>query len=970
MKRKSFIGIVLLALVLLSSTLYAQNFKKKTYKNDPMNVIHYTLDNGLQVYLSVNKDVPKIQTYIAVRVGSKNDPQESTGLSHYLEHLMFKGTTHFGTVDWNKEKVYLDQIEKLYEVYNKTTDENERKAIYKQIDSVSYLASKYAIPNEYDKMMSLIGSQNTNAFTSNDMTVYQEEIPSNELERWLLIEADRFTEPVFRLFHTELESVYEEKNMTMANDSRSVMEKLNYGLYPTHPYGTQTTIGKAEHLKNPSLQNIKHHFDSYYVPNNYCIALSGDFEPEQAIKLINKYFGSIPAKTVPEFKCDKLKPITSVQVQEVVGLEAEMLRIGFRLNGGNGSKDVMLATLIDLILSNGKSGLIDENMNLKQKAMYAASSVYSLNDYASFLLFGKPKQGQTLEELKDILLEQIDIVKKGEWDESLLAAAINNFKLERMKELESNSSRAMKMIEAYLAHQDWQDVIDELDKLSQITKKEIVDYANEIFKDNNYVVVYKRQGEKQDTKKIDKPEITPVFINRDVESAFLAKIKDMKVKPIEPVFVNYDKDMKKAKLINGSELLYVQNKQNGRFELEFRYDYGYRYAKNASLVNSFLKQLESEHRSVNQINREMYDIACTYNISLGSEYSTIRVSGLSENMDKAIAIVEDIINYPKLSEQSVENNKLNILKSRKDNKSQQNTILSNLTSYATYGKENALKYVVSDEDIKAINAEEILTMLNMMTSQHQTILYYGDKTLSDVQKTIEQNHKFRQNKMLLRKEPVADALPITDNQVFFVHYDAKQSLCRTISYPNLIYDKENPITDLYNEYFGGGMNSIVFQEIREKRSLAYSSYAYFSTPSEINNHYTNISHIATQNDKLIDALDAFYGLFDDMPQSQQAFEIAKQSLVSQMRTSRITKTAIMSSYLNDKKKNRPSDWRQQKYKALQSMTLDDVVNFNKNYIKNQKRTVVVLGNENEVDFKTLQKFGQIKQLSLEEVFGY
>ena len=208
MKRNILTTLLLAACCLLTFSSFAQNYHKETYQNDPMNVIHYTLDNGLQVFMSVNKDVPRIQTYIAVRVGSKNDPSESTGLSHYLEHLMFKGTNHFGTLDWAKEQEQLKKIEALYEVYNHTTDPAQRKAIYHQIDSVSYEASKYAIPNEYDKMMSMIGAQGTNAFTSNDMTVYQEDIPSNELERWLMIEGERFANPVFRLFHTELEAVY------------------------------------------------------------------------------------------------------------------------------------------------------------------------------------------------------------------------------------------------------------------------------------------------------------------------------------------------------------------------------------------------------------------------------------------------------------------------------------------------------------------------------------------------------------------------------------------------------------------------------------------------------------------------------------------------------------------------------------------------------------------------------------------
>ncbi|MBQ9254287.1 MAG: insulinase family protein [Bacteroidales bacterium] len=971
MRKINIKSILLIALVILATTLNAQNFKKKTYKNDPMNVIHYTLNNGLEVFLSVNKDVPRIQTYIAVRVGSKNDPAESTGLSHYLEHLMFKGTTSFGTLDWNKEQKYIKEIEKLYEVYNHTTDQNKRTEIYHQIDSVSYLASQYAIPNEYDKMMSLMGAEGTNAFTSNDMTVYQENIPSNELERWLKVEGDRFADPVFRLFHTELEAVYEEKNMGMANDGRKVYEALNLALYPTHPYGTQTTIGTIEHLKNPSLDNIKKHFNNYYVPNNYCIALSGDFDPEEAIKLINKYFGKIPAKAVPEFKFEKEKPITEVKKVDVWGLEAENIRIGFRIDAGNGSRDVLLASLMDRILSNGSCGLIDENINQKQLAMYAGSGVSALNDYSAFLLVGMPKQGQTLDEVKDLLLQQIDIFKSGNWDESLLTAAINNIKLDEMKGLESNENRAMSMISAYLAHQDWQDAVNETEEMSKITKQELIDFAKRIFKNNNYVVIYKRQGEPKEVTKVEKPAITPVVMNRDVESKFLTEVKNMKVNEIEPVFVNYDKDMQKTKLKNGTEILYVENKQNGRFQLVFRYDFGYRYSKMASVVNSATDYLESTNRSLAQIKREMYDIACDYNISMGgSEYCNISIEGLTENMEKALAIVEDIINNPQISKEAVENAKLNLLKSRQDSKSRQNTIFQKLVSYANFGQD-ALKFTATNEEINSLTDGEVLRVFNLMCKQPQTILFYGNKKLKDVAKLIEKSHKISMNKMALNKDSEPDYLPTTDNKVMFVNYDAKQSLCRQLNRADITYSAElEPKVDMYNEYFGGSMNSIVFQEIREKRSLAYSAAAYFISPSSKDKHYLNMSHIGTQNDKLIDALNAFTDLLDNMPVSEQNFEIAKQSLISGYRTSRISKMGIINSYLQDKKMERSADWREKEYKAIMNMNINDVINFNKSYIKGKKRNVVVLGNEKEVDMEGLKVFGNLQKLSLEEIFGY
>ena len=958
-----------MAFSLQTFSSFAQNYHKETYQNDPMNVIHYTLDNGLQVFLSVNKDVPRIQTYIAVRVGSKNDPAESTGLSHYLEHLMFKGTNHFGTLDWAKESVQLKEIERLYEVYNHTTDPARRKAIYHQIDSVSYEASKYAIPNEYDKMMSMIGAQGTNAFTSNDMTVYQEDIPSNEVERWLMIESERFANPVFRLFHTELEAVYEEKNMNMANDSRTAYEKMNEALFPHHPYGTQTTIGTIEHLKNPSLTNINKHFYTYYVPNNYCIAMSGDFDPDQVIRLIDKYFGKIQPRYIPDFTYVKEKPIREVKVVDVYGLEPENVQIGFRIDAGTGSRDVLLAEMADAVLMNGSCGIIDENINQKQLAQYASSGVSDLNDYSYFRLAGKPKQGQTLEQLKDLLLQQIEILKSGNWDEKLLTAAINNRKLSDMTSLESNVNRGMRMAFAYIAHQSWQDVLNETENMSMVTKEDVIDFARRTFKSNNYVVVYKHQGEQRDVQKVDKPEITPVVMNRDVESAFLTEVKNMKVKPIEPVFVDFNKDMQKGKS-NGNEVLYVQNTDNGRFQLVYRYNYGRFYDKKAGITNSFLDQLESENRTLSQINREMYDLACSFSIGFGDKYANVRISGLSENMEKAMAIVEDILNHPKISDESVQNSISDVLQSRNDAKSRQNSIFQNMLRYVSYGKDNIRKYFVSNEEVQKITAQDVVNQIKTMTSQPQRILYYGDLSLNDVQKILTDKHSVHPAKKPVKMGPDYDRLPTKDNKVYFAHYDAKQSLCRQLSTSILANWTLSPTIEMYNEYFGGSMNSIVFQEIREKRSLAYSAAAYYVEPDEKDEFNYNMTHIGTQNDKLIDALEAFTDLLDNMPVSDLNFDLAKTSLISQYRTNRTRKMSIINYYLNWQEKGLKAPTDKADYNAIQKMTINDVVNFNKTYIKGQKRVVVVLGNKDEVDLKGLEKYGKVTTLSLEEIFGY
>ena len=366
--KKSILILIALFVSVISQGQTPFEWKKQTsngyeYKyvsNDPAKARFYTLKNGLTVILSPTNKDPRIQAYVAVKAGSKTDPATNTGLAHYLEHMLFKGTDKYGTQDWAKEKVELDKIGDLYEQYNKSKDDAKRKKIYKAIDSISGVASKYSIANEYDKMMSAMGAQGTNAFTSFEQTVYTDDVPSSSLDKYLAVQSERFRNPIFRIFHTELEAVYEEKNRSLDSDGSKVFEELFASLFKKHNYGLQTTIGTVEHLKNPSLVEIRNYFNKYYVPNNMGIILSGDFNADEVIAKIDKSFGQMQTKPFQKYTFENEAPITAPIIKEIVGPDAENLTIGFRLPG-NKDKDVLLADLVGKILTNGKAGLMDLN---------------------------------------------------------------------------------------------------------------------------------------------------------------------------------------------------------------------------------------------------------------------------------------------------------------------------------------------------------------------------------------------------------------------------------------------------------------------------------------------------------------------------------------------------------------------------------------------------------------------------------
>ncbi|MGE8380724.1 MAG: M16 family metallopeptidase, partial [Sphingobacterium sp.] len=342
-----------------------------TYKyvtNDPVQTRFYKLKNGLTVILSPNNKQPRIQAYIATKAGSKTDPKDHTGLAHYLEHMLFKGTDKFGSLDWSKEKPLLDEVDNLYEKYNHSTDVNERTAIYKEIDRVSGEASKYAIPNEYDKLMSSMGSKNTNAFTSFEQTVYVEDIPSNVIDKYLTVQAERFRNPILRLFHTELESVYEEKNISLDNDNRKSTEAIFAAMFPNNNYGKQTVLGSVEHLKNPSLKAIREYYNTYYVPNNMGVIMSGDFNPTDVIKRIDKAFSGMKSKPVPAYTFEQEQPITTPISRTVKGPASEYVLMGFRFPGA-AHPDAQILNLMANVLTNGSAGLIDLDLVKSQKLL-------------------------------------------------------------------------------------------------------------------------------------------------------------------------------------------------------------------------------------------------------------------------------------------------------------------------------------------------------------------------------------------------------------------------------------------------------------------------------------------------------------------------------------------------------------------------------------------------------------------------
>lgn len=973
MKKQLRLSYLLLFFLIASavSSASAKEYRYETVPNDPLKARIYTLDNGLKVYMTVNKETPRIQTYIAVKVGGKNDPAETTGLAHYFEHLMFKGSEKFGTQNYAAEKLLLDQIEQKFETYRKTTDEAARKAIYHQIDSLSYEASKLAIPNEYDKLMAAIGANGTNAYTSFDQTVYVEDIPSNQIDNWAKIQADRFENNVIRGFHTELETVYEEKNMSLTRDSRKVYETVLSALFPHHPYGTQTVLGTQEHLKNPSITNIKNYHQTWYVPNNMAICLSGDFDPDQMIATIDKYFGAMkPNPNLPKLPVSKESEITAPVVREVVGPEAESLSLTWRFPEA-ASKDYEILQVVSQILYNGKAGLIDLDLNQQQKVLQAYAYPSGMSDYSFLLMQARPKQGQTLDEIKDLLLGEVKKLRAGDFDEKMLQANINNFKLYQLQQLESNGGRADWFVSSFINGTDWADEVTGIDRMSKLTKGDIVAFANKYLKDDNYAVVYKRQGKDPNEKKMDKPQITPIVMNRDATSPFLKEVQSSTVLPIEPQFLDFKRDLSQLKTQSGIPVLYKQNTNNDLFQLMYVFDMGNNNDKLLGTAFGYLEYLGTSDMTPEQVKSEFYRLACTFRVVPDAERTYVVLSGLNENMPDAMKLFEKLMADAQVNPKAYTDMAANILKGRKDSKLNQQQNFGRLTNYALYGAKSPSTNLVTEAELNSLDPQQLIDRIHAQNGYKHRILYYGPSSEKALVATINQLHRTPKT---LKEIPAGTNFPYLKTpatKVLIAPYEAKQIYMSQVSNRDDRFDANiEPMRQMYNEYFGGSMNSIVFQEMRESRGLAYSAWASLQGPRKLKYPYVVRTMIATQNDKMLDAITVFNDIINNMPESEVAFKLAKEGLITRLRTDRITKSDIIWAYINAQDLGQNVDSRIKLYKDAQSMTLNDVIAFQKKWVKDRTYTYCILGDKKELDMEKLKAVGPIEELTQEEIFGY
>ena len=977
MKHLKFSLILLLLVVIAAcsgnkyktlTSVDANGYKYETVTNDPFKARVYTLSNGLKVYLTRNTDQPRIATLIGVRAGSVDEEPDATGLAHYLEHMMFKGTSKIGTTNWEEESVILDQISDLFEKHRMTEDPAEKKEIYAEIDRLSQIAATYVATNEFDKIYTALGGSMMNAGTSTEYTVYMCEIPKNELERWAIVESERFNDLVLRLFHTELEVVYEEFNMYQDYDEERASVALMEGLFPNHPYG-RDVVGLPEHLKNPSMKQIYEFLHRYYVPSNMAIVLSGDLEFESTIKLIDNYFGKSDSGIVVKNEHQKEDPITEPVIKEVYGPEAENLIFAFRFDGGIGSRDEIMVEMIDNILVNDQAGLIDLNIVQAQKALEAGSFSYSLKDYTINLFYGTPRDGQTLDELRDIIIAEIENIKTGNFDEWIIEAIINKQRINFMRSLEHSMNSAFMLMGYYLNGETLADALSKLDRMAKITKKEIIEFAQNYYT-NNYVIVYKREGESTGLVKVEKPEITSVPVNRDLQSDFATELLAMDITDIEPVFVDFDKSLNKKEIKKGVTLFHTTNEINELFSLNYIIDMGKNHNLLLPLAIDYLPLIGTDKYSPQELQKEFYKHGLSFGVSSGYDRCFVTVSGLANKFETAIELLEHVLKNAKPDKEIYDEYIKSIEKNRIDAKTKQDWIFSAMVDYGIYGKISPKKHLLSIDDLKEIDPETLTDLIAQITSFEHKINYYGTLTIDKVASIMDKFHSTPEILMELPEKIVFEMVSYEKPKVFLIDYDISQANIYMFA-KDQIFDKAiMPYSTVFNTFYGGGLSSVVFQEIRESRALAYSAYGHYENASEQGKHNSFYTYLGTQTDKLETATSALLELMNNMPRAEAQFNMAIDGIIKNYNTERIKKRSLFWTYITNKDRGIDYDIRKDIYMTVKDMSIDDFEKFFNAHISNKNYGTMIMGNTKAIDRKVASKLGEVSVLSLEDIFGY
>lgn len=955
----------LFILFILSGTAQAQ-LQPKTFPNDPIGVKEYHLKNGLTVYLSENHDEPRVFGAIVVKTGGKKDPSDNTGMAHYLEHMLFKGTEELGTTDYQKEKIHLDEINRLYDLLGKTTDPKERLAIQKKINEESVKAAQYAIPNEMDRMLAEIGGDEVNAFTTEEVTAYYNSFPSNQIRRWLDIYDHRFEHPVFRLFQSELETVYEEKNIGMDDPITYAFEKYMEQFYKVHPYGQQTVIGKTEHLKNPSLTAMYNYYNTYYVANNMALVLSGDFKAEEVIKIIEEKFSDWRSAPVPEFPKYEEKEFKGKEVLKLRATPVKAGLIGFRTPKKNDPDEIAMEVLMNL-LSNGSAGPIDR-LSTEGKLIEASGFSMVNTDYgASFFMFIPKIVGQPLKKAEKLINAEIEKIQNGNFDAAILEATKTDLIKNFQRGWEQNEQRALTIGTAFYTETDWSKVLNYENEVRAISKEDIIRVAKKYLGENRLVLYSKMGKPKKD--KLSKPEFEPVIPKEEKHSAYYEKWKQIPEDQAIPVSVDFNKDIRVSSIGKNITLKQAVNPFNSIFSLKIRFGTGKYYSPALKFAPRYLEYASSENYTAAQFKNELFKLGCSASFMVVEHRFIVYVEGLDENLEKACAIVVKHLTSLKTEDERMKKIAQDLNTELKMSKRSPGFWSGVLSNYVLFGKQSAYLREISLAEFKKMKAAEITAAIQDAMNYEIIVTYVGNLKSESIKNALGDEVWNVADRKANRERVYLERSVPKENTIFLFN-QPKALQSQIYFYIEGVPYTNDQLADMlaFNKYFGGDMSSLVFQEIREFRSLAYGTYAQFTAPSKQGEKSFFTGYIGCQGDKTNDAVEAMTDLILNMPQKPERWSSVQSSLIQSAQSERPGFRGIIEIIEYWQMREYKTDPKTDLIAAYEKMNFDVITQFWSNYIKAHPITITIVGNTSKFDMKRLEKFGKVITVKEKEMY--
>ena len=453
------------------------------------------LANGLTIVLMERPEAPVFSFYTRVNAGSVQEGPGITGLAHMFEHMAFKGTQEIGTTNWPAEKAALEKVETAYAAYLKENlkevgrDEKKVAELEKAWQTATEAADEFVVPNEFGEIVESQGGVGLNASTDRDETTYYYSFPQNRLELWAYLESERFLEPVMRQFYKERDVVYEERRMSVDSSPQGrLLEQFLRAAFIAHPYG-RPVIGWPSDLRAFSATDATNFFRKYYVPANMVVTVVGDVKAAEAMPIIEKYFGRIPARPAPEPLRTQEPPQQALRSVLLHDHSQPIYVEGYHRPDFRDPDDAVYDMLSDLLSKGRTSRLYRALVRDKRIAIAAQGGSFPGNKYPSlFFFFAAPSQGHTANDMAGPIHEEIEKLKTQDVSDDELQSVRTRAKADLIRGLGNDQGLAFQLGEYQALYGDWRELFRQIEQLDKVTKADIRRVANKTFREENRTV--------------------------------------------------------------------------------------------------------------------------------------------------------------------------------------------------------------------------------------------------------------------------------------------------------------------------------------------------------------------------------------------------------------------------------------------------------------------------------------------------